>query len=116
MWLKKLERYPAERIEAAFELYLDRNEFFPKPAEILALMNACAEEVHAQREIDRTAAMLTENRKTREALDAAGLPSGPAQYQAFIREAMENVRRIPEVKPSRRAELLKRIEAIRARV
>ena len=114
LWLKLLTPYPAERIEQAFEKFLERAEFFPKPAEILAYLHASAEEVNAQRELDRTAAMLAENRQTRDKLKAAGLPYGIEQYNASIEELKQIVKLIPEPIPGKREAIKRRIDAIQA--
>jgi hypothetical protein len=76
-------------------------------------MNVEAEKVHAQREIDRTAAMMQENRKTREALAAAGLPYGPEQYRGFINQALSMVRKLPPVSDSRRQDLQRRMTTLK---
>lgn len=94
LWLKQLEPYPANAIEKAFEDFLAESEFFPKPVQILALLNAGAEEARAQRDADKTKAMLEENRQIRARLEAAGLPSGIEQYHGIIQRAREAVRKL----------------------
>jgi len=41
-WKESLEKYPAERIERAFKEHLRTSEFFPKPSQIIELLQEYA--------------------------------------------------------------------------
>lgn len=94
-WLEKLEKFPPVAIKAAFEKYLETEVFFPKPAQILALMKGETDHF-AERELAETARQLEENRQTRESLAAEGLPSGIDQYQSLMKQAQERIKKLPD--------------------
>lgn len=115
LWLELLTPYSASEIEKAFKAHLAVAEFFPKPVQILELLNAGALESRAQRDADRTAAILEENRQIREQLKSDGQPFGIEQYQGIMRQALEMVKRIPAPEPGRRSRLKKRLSEFKKR-
>lgn len=113
--MKFLGNYSETAIEAGFEGYLRTAQFFPKPADIIEILDANSQSAAAQREAEETIRGLSENRAIRERLEATGEPSGVDQYHAFIKQALDIVKRIPPPEPGRREKLLARLEEIKRR-
>lgn len=105
LWLKGFQYERPEALEWAFQEFffgklVDREgnvsgKFFPRPAEIGALLQRYKERTTAQRVAAEQQRMLDENRETRRRLEAAGQPAGLAQYRELMKECLEKAKRMP---------------------
>lgn len=119
LWFKTLENYSPNEIEKAFNEYLTKSQFFPKPVDITFLLDrdktVASEKREAVRAVETTKAEIDRDQKTRDKLKAAGEPYGVDQYHAFIKQALDIVKRIPPPEPGRRGKILARLEEIKRR-
>jgi hypothetical protein len=57
-WKETLEKYPVEKVDWAFRAYLERESFFPKPGQILTLIE---EKIKSERHIPTVAEIYRAN-------------------------------------------------------
>jgi hypothetical protein len=118
LWMDKLSREQPEAIKYAFDQWAAESEFFPKLPRILELVSEFHGNTTAARELRETARQIEENRRTREKLEAEGLPHGTEQLHQVLKQAMERIKSIPDypwLSEERRKELREKLERLRAK-
>lgn len=95
LWILTLERFQPEEIEWAFNQYLTKSHFFPKPADILEMIQSKRVAEHVKRQEQETNQLMEECREIREKLKVAGEPYGLELYRSIMAQALAKIGNLP---------------------
>jgi hypothetical protein len=91
LWEQLLVGRTEAAIEAAFAEHIKHSTFFPRPAEILVILGDLYRENVQKKLAEDTDRSLREARENRKKLEAAGEPSGLAQYTQLMAKLVKVV-------------------------
>lgn len=112
-WQWALAEYPEALIQHAFFEHIKRSKFFPKPAELIEILDRLVQTECAQRAARETATYLRELREARELLDAD--LAQQAEIRSMISQLSARMQKIPPPPdPNKRMELRERLARARA--